>query len=256
MAVDTVARVRLLDGFSVEAGSGDRLDGQRCPAPELPRGVQRLVARLCLAGRPARSAIAGELWPDVPEEHAQGSLRSALWRLQKAVPGLVDASGSALRLASGVRVDVAELSAWARRVQDPASRPEEIAAIDPASRAELLPGWYDDWVLLERERLRQLRMHGLERAALRLAAAGRYGEALQAAYAAVRAEPLRESAHRAVVRVHLSEGNPTEALRAFELFRGLLADELGVAPTAALTGLVQGIPRPRSAPAGTAVTAR
>jgi DNA-binding SARP family transcriptional activator len=219
------------------------------------------VARLCLAGRPARSAIAGELWPDVPEEHAQGSLRSALWRLQKAVPGLVDVSGSALRLSPGVRVDVVELSAWVRRVHDPASRPEDIAAIDPAVRAELLPGWYDDWVLLERERLRQLRMHGLEKAALRLAAAGRHGEALQAAYAAVRTEPLRESAHRAVVRVHLSEGNPTEAVRAYELFRVLIADELGVAPSPALTALVSGIPRPRSAPGAgpvrlAAVTAR
>jgi DNA-binding SARP family transcriptional activator len=66
----------------------------------------------------------------------------------------------------------------------------------------LFPGWYDDWVLLERERLRRLRLHALEVLADKLVREGRYGEAVQATYAAVRTEPLRESAHRAVVRVH------------------------------------------------------
>jgi DNA-binding SARP family transcriptional activator len=84
---------------------------------------------------------------------------------------------------------------------------------------ELLPGWYEDWVLVERERLRQLRMHALEALAEKLTEAGRYGVAMQAAYAAVRADPVRESAHRAVVRVHLAEGNVLEALRAYELTR-------------------------------------
>jgi hypothetical protein len=71
---------------------------------------------------------------------------------------------------------------------------------------ELLPGWYEDWVLVERKRLRQLRMHALEALAEKLTEAGRYGVAMPAAYAAVRADPVRESAHRAVVRVHLAEG--------------------------------------------------
>jgi DNA-binding SARP family transcriptional activator len=76
-------------------------------------------------------------------------------------------------------------------------------------------------------------------------AAGRHAEALQTAFAAVRAEPLRESAHRMVIRVHLAEGNVVEALRAFEQFRGLLDRELGVRPTSLMTRLVDGIERPR-----------
>jgi DNA-binding SARP family transcriptional activator len=231
-------RVGLLDGFSLELGDDDP------PVGELPRGVQRLVAHLALCRRPARSAIAGELWPDVPEEHAQGSLRSALWRVQKAAPGLVDASAGTLALARGVRVDVWELTVWARRALDPHGGTDEAAVPESALRGELLPGWYDDWVLLERERLRQLRMHALESAAARLAAAGRHGEALQAAYEAVRAEPLRESAHRAVVRLHLGEGNVTEAVRAFDAFRRLLYEELGVGPTEQMTRLVRGLHQP------------
>jgi len=234
-------RVALLDGFSLEIGNG------RCgtTVDDLPRGVQRLVAHLSLAGRPARGAIAGLLWPDVPEEHAHGSLRSALWRLQKVVPGLVEISGGALGLASGVRVDVREFSAWAQRVHDPAAQADDLVAPDVALQGELLPGWYDDWVLLERERLRQLRMHALEVLAERLLAAGRHGEAIEAAYAAVRGEPLRESAHRVLVRAHLAEGNVAEAVRAHGSFCRMLDEELGVAPTAQMQDLLRGLPRAR-----------
>jgi DNA-binding SARP family transcriptional activator len=233
-------RVTLLDGFSVHVG-----DAESRPAlDDLPHGVQRLVAHLSLAGRPPRAAVAGHLWPDVPEDHAHGSLRSALWRLHKVAPGLVEVCGGALSLAAGVRVDVRELGDWARRVRDPQSGMDDVDVPEVGLRGELLPGWYDDWVLLERERLRQLRMHALELVAARLAAVGRHGDALQAAYAAVRAEPLRESAHRAVVGVHLAEGNVGEALRAYEQFRAMLADELGVQPSEHMARLVRGLGRP------------
>ncbi len=226
-------RVTLLDGFGIRNGSGP---GDL--APELPHAVQRLVAHLCLSTHPPRAALAGELWPDVSEGHAHGSLRSALWRLQKAVPGLVRATGDHLDLADGVGVDVHELGHWAERVRNPHVPLEQVEVPAAGLRGELLPGWYDDWVLLERESLRQVRLHALERVASRLAAAGRYGDALEAAYAAVRAEPLRESAHRTVVCVHLAEGNVAEALRAYEGFRALLSEELGVPPSSHMRRLV------------------
>jgi DNA-binding SARP family transcriptional activator len=232
-------RVVLLDGFSLHLGRSE----PRLLLDDVPHGVQRLVAHLSLSVRPPRSAVAGQLWPDVPECHAQGSLRSALWRLQKVAPGLVEVSGGALSLAPLVRVDVRELGDWARRVRDPRSCLADVEIPEVALRGELLPGWYDDWVLLERERLRQLRMHALELVATRLAAADRYGDALEAAYAAAQAEPLRESAHRAIVQVHLAEGNVGEALRVYEQFRELVADELGVQPSERMTRLVRGIGR-------------
>jgi DNA-binding SARP family transcriptional activator len=227
-------RVGLLDGFSLERST----DGVRTVVEGLPRCAQRLIAHLSLSGRPARAAVAGQLWPDVPEDHAYGSLRSALWRVQKAVPGLVEVSGGGLGLARGVRVDVRDLRDWAQRVLDPDAGVDDVPAPELARQGELLPGWYDDWVLVERERLRQLRLHTLEVLAERLARAGRYGEAVQAAYAAVCTEPLRESAHRAVVGVHLAEGNIAEAVRAYGVFRDLLAQELGVAPTTLMEGLM------------------
>jgi DNA-binding SARP family transcriptional activator len=228
-----VTRVRLLDGFEI------RMQGAAPdPAPELPRAVQRLIAHLSLAGRPARTAIAGTLWPDVTEAHAHGSLRSSLWRVQKVAPGLIIASGGTLSISPDVLVDVHELTEWARNALDPDFPTDDIRAGDLGLPCELLPGWYDDWVLLERERLRQLRMHALEALADRYAAARRYGEAVQAACAAVRAEPLRESAHRTVVRVHLAEGNIAEAVRAYKSFEAMLADEIGTAPTPQMCRLV------------------
>ncbi len=229
-------RVTLLDGFSL------RSRGRRWEeiAGDMPRGAQRLVAHLCLSGRPARAAIAGHLWPDAPENHAMGRLRSTLWRLHKVAPGLIDVSGGALSLAATVRVDVRELSDWAERVRDPHACVEDVILPPAVLRGDLLPGWYDDWVLLERERVRQLRLHTLEALAVRLVAVRRLADALEVAYEAVRAEPLRESAHRTVVRVHLAEGNFVEAVRAHDRFRDMLWDELGVRPSELMTRLLRG----------------
>jgi len=128
-------------------------------------------------------------------------------------------------------VDVRDLTDWARRVQDPGSVLDDVEVPDCSVRGELLPGWFDDWVLLERERLRQLRMHALELVAERLSDAGRHGDALQAAYAAVHAEPLRESAHRHLITAHLAAGNRAEAVLAYRRLSDLLDSELGIGPS-------------------------
>lgn len=224
------ARVTLLGGFW--------LDCRDARTEDLPRAEQRLVALLGLSRHPARTAVAGQLWPDVSEKHAHGSLRSALWRLQKAAPGLVDVSGDALSLAPGVRVDVREMTDWAHRALDPRGDVEWASFPDVGLSAELLPGWYDDWVLIERERCRQLRMYALEGVADKLAAKGRYGEAVQVACAAIREEPLRETAYRTLVRIHVADGNVAEAIRTYESFRELLVKELGVPPTAQMDSLI------------------
>lgn len=240
----SAARITLLDGFVLDLAGR----GRPSTTDDLPRAVQRLVAHLGLSTRSTtRAATARRLWPDVPEDHAHGSLRSALWRLNKAAPGLFEVTGRTVHLATDVRVDVRDLRDWARRAIAPGPGPEDVALPDTALAGELLPGWYDDWVLLKRERLCQLRMQALEAVAARLTFLGRHWEALQAAHAAVSAEPLRESAHRMVVRIHLAEGNVSEAVRAYEFFRTMLEDELGVPPTEQMTRLVQHVPQVRRA---------
>ena len=107
---------------------------------------------------------------------------------------------------------------------------------------DLLPACYDDWILVECERFHQLRLHALEALCERLTAAERYGEAIDAGLAAVCGEPLRESAHRALIKAHLAEGNYAEAGRQYELCRRILRDELGIVPSEGLRKLMQRVP--------------
>jgi len=209
----------------------------------LGRREQRLVALLALSGRRTRDQVAGVLWPDSSEHHALSNLRAAVWNTRRSAGDVLLAQQHTLALARDLTVDVTQLVGLATGVTSEPGTLYSPDAVRALESADLLPGWYDDWVLFEREQLRQLRMHALEALARKLAVAGRHGEAVQAAYAAVRVEPLRESAHRVVVRVHLAEGNVTEAVRAYENFRALLADELGVRPTAQMEDLVRRIPR-------------
>jgi DNA-binding SARP family transcriptional activator len=103
---------------------------------------------------------------------------------------------------------------------------------------ELLPGWYDDWVVFERERLSILRLHALEHCASVLAHGPLRGAALQLALEAVRAEPLRETANASLIEVYLAEGNVSDAVHHYDRFRDLLRRELGVDPSPALAELM------------------
>ncbi len=105
---------------------------------------------------------------------------------------------------------------------------------------DLLPHHYDDWVLIERDRHRQLRMHALEMLCIQLSAAGRHGEAVEAGLAAVNGEPLRESSQRVLIRAHLAEGNRCEAIRQFDSYRELIQHELGLRPSPEMNALLSG----------------
>jgi DNA-binding SARP family transcriptional activator len=188
-----------------------------------------------------RAGIAGTLWPESTEEHAHSSLRSALGRLSRVSREAVVVTPLDLCLAEHVSVDIREARALAHRLLEPGAAVTDTDVSAHAIRAlsiDVLPDWYDDWVLVEAEEWRQLRMHALEAAADRLLSVGRYGEATGAALAAVGVEPLRESARAAVIRVHLAEGNQSEALREFARYRTLLHAELGLEPTEQLHRLV------------------
>jgi DNA-binding SARP family transcriptional activator len=225
----TATRLELLGGFFL------RHAGR--PA-HVPHNVQRLLAFLSLQRRPlGRAFVSGRLWPDLSQEHAFGCLRTTLWRMG-AWSDLVETTTRQLALSSRVEVDAAELETCADVVLRRGGAPEAAEVHRLVHAAELLPGWYDSWVLEERDRLAQLRMLALETAADELTRVGAYRDAALAATAAVRADPLRESAVRLLIRLHLAAGNPVEAVREFRAYRKRLGHDLGLQPSARILALI------------------
>jgi DNA-binding SARP family transcriptional activator len=225
-------------GWQLSLLNGWRLsrDGTRA---FVPMSAQRLVALVAVTGSQARAYVAGTLWPEQPEHRAHGSLRSTLWRLPGACQEVLDVEAGSIALRSEVALDVAEFVECARAVLRREPVPVEQTSQLLAEAGDLLPGWYEEWVLLERERLRQLRIHALEGLANAEAGAGNYASALEIALAAVKMEPRRESANRLVVRIHLAEGNGVEAVRHYERYRELMLDDLGVEPSEQMLSLVR-----------------
>jgi DNA-binding SARP family transcriptional activator len=228
-------RLRLLREFALE-DAGTRID--------VPVGTQRLIAFLALRGPSHRCFVAGMLWPEVPESQALASLRTGVWRVNRARTGCLVADGAQLGLPDEVAVDTHEHEDFTSRLLREHVEDEDWIAEnwDVLWRGELLPGWYDDWVVFERERLHQLRLHALEYLAALMTRRGDLPAALHLALEAVRAEPLRESANARLIDVYLAEGNVYDALRQYDAFRALLQRELGLEPSPQLSGLLPAVP--------------
>jgi DNA-binding SARP family transcriptional activator len=214
------------------------LNGSRL---EVPDGSKRLLVFVALStGRVDRRFAAGSLWPVGNDNRAAGNLRSALWRLRCAGIDLIESDKRSLRLRPGTVVDVSLVCDWATRLVDGSENQADLCVVNLRNDAmELLPGWYDDWVILEREHIRQQLLHALEILSRRLVAAGRRAEAVETAISAVSADPLRESANRVLIEAHLAEGNLAEGLRAYERYRAMVRRELGVEPGPELATLVR-----------------
>ncbi len=227
-------RLGLLGGFSLS------IESEIVP---LPLNSQRLVSFLALQARPLlRMFVSGSLWGGATQDHAAGSLRSALTRLRHPRYSLVSVTTDHIELSPEVTVDLREGEALARRVLDPTQELDDLAELDDeVLSADLLPDWTEDWVLIERESYHQLRLRALEALCRRLTATNAYGQAVQAGMAAVAGEPLRESARSALIEAHIAAGSFGEALREYEAFRELLFAELGREPSPMMRSLVEGL---------------
>lgn len=223
-------QVQLLHGFELT------VDGRG--AVPLTPATERLVAFLALQARGVRRGfVSGSLWPDVTSERASANLRSALWRVPIVdTRPLVDATPTHLSLRSGVCVDFHTAEPLALALVHRVETELCDEALDLLA-GDLLPDWHEDWIVLERERFRQLRLHALDEACAQLISRGRYGEAMVVAMAAIAADPLRESGFRFAVEIHLAEGNLIEAVHQYRVYADRLRDELGATPSPRLRHL-------------------
>ena len=221
--------IRLLPAFEVLRGGA---------ALSLPSRAQRLIALLAISGGPVvRSSVAERLWPDVSEARACASLRGTLWGLSRAPWSPVVVGNEALGLGRMVESELEVARALAMSVIDGSHVPGD-AACEQFLSADLLPGWSDEWLVVEREQYRQLRLHALDKLCLLHAQAGRFALAISAGLASVSSEPTRESAHRALIRAHLLEGNPSEAIRQYHVYMHVARAELGIEASPQLEGLL------------------
>src|SRR4051812_38314559 len=142
---------------------------------EVPEGSKRLLVFVALQrGRVERRCVAGSLWPIGNDIRAAGNLRSALWRLRATGMDLIAADKWSMTLCKDVVVDIHVMSDWATRlILDKATDDDLVVAPWWSEALDLLPGWYEDWALMERERVRQRMLHGLEALSRRLTAAAR-----------------------------------------------------------------------------------
>jgi WD40 repeat protein/DNA-binding SARP family transcriptional activator len=218
--------VRVLGQFEL------RLDREALLLPSRP--AQSLLAYLVLSAGTAhrREKLAGLLWPDADDDNARKSLRHALWRIRKLIESdrvtapylLSDELAVSFNAGADYLLDAAVL------VRDGDSLHEQLAAVW-AYQGELLPGFYDDWVTLERERLESLFQLKMQRLLDRLVEERRWSQVLEWGERWVALGHAPEPGYRALMLAHAELGDRPRVAQVFRRCREALFNELGVAPS-------------------------
>jgi DNA-binding SARP family transcriptional activator len=216
-----VHHLHLMGAFTLQ------VDGTRI---HLGRREERLLAFLAMHGPCHRPFVAGSLWPNSDEARALSNLRAAVLKVRQAAREVLDVDGSTLSLSPSVVVDLVELVESVEQVVHHETLDGERAE-HLLGTGVLLPGWYDDWVMFERERLHHRRVRALEVLAVQELETGHADLALAAARDAVALEPLRESAHRLLIRAHLALGNRALAVTVLAHYQRDLARDLHIEPS-------------------------
>jgi predicted ATPase/DNA-binding SARP family transcriptional activator len=217
-----------------------------------------LLAYLAYHGRRshAREELIELFWPETEPALGRNSLSQSLSSLRNQLepPGtpagaVLQADRFHVRLnPDGYTTDVAafEAALAGARKSEGDERIRRLAEAAALYGGELLPGWYDDWTLSERERLRGEMLHACFAVADHYQQSGDWSRALDAAHRALAAAPGDPEPHTRMVRLYAAAGKAAPAVRSFAELRRLLQEEYGTAPDPNLTALIASL---RSAPA-------
>jgi predicted ATPase/class 3 adenylate cyclase len=242
--MSTEWRIDLLGGL--HARSGDRVVSRF-----YTQKIAALLAFLAyhLEKSHSRDALIDLLWPDADPKAGRNSLSVALSSLRNQLepPGVptgavLIADRASVRLnPQMVSTDVAALRECLATAERAGGRTERVAALEDAVglySGELLPGFYEEWVLQEREWLSQQHFQALSQLIAALERAGDVHRALEHARQGVRADPLREEAQRELIRLLVAAGQPEAARRQYAELERLLQEQLGEAPSAETRALL------------------
>ncbi len=247
--------IRLLGDFSLLYG------GQPITSLNTPR-LQSLLAYLLLHHDvpQQRQHLAFLFWPDTTEAQARNNLRQLVHQLRQAFPEIdqflySDTSSLHWKPDTPFRLDVAEFEQILQRA-DEATRqndlPRQQAALKKADqlyRGPLLPSCYDEWILPERERLRQEHFQALEQLLRLFERQGDPVTAIQYAQRLIRIDHLSEDLYRRLMRLHMQNNDRASALRVYHTCAATLQRELGVEPDQATRAAYEQLLRPEVAPA-------
>jgi DNA-binding SARP family transcriptional activator len=229
-------RAVLLGGFAIGVGDGP------LAAFGTPR-IQSLLAYLLLHRQTpqSRQHLAFMLWPDSTETQARANLRNLVHGLQHGLPHV----GKRLEMGTGtlgwrhdatMEVDVADFEAavnaadTARRSADTTGAQAQLEAAVSIYRGELLPGFYDDWIVTERDRLDSLARHALDVLVDLLEAQRDYARAIVHAERLLQQDRLNETTYRRLMRLHVLSGDHAGARRVYQACVDVLRRELGEEP--------------------------
>ena len=172
---------------------------------------QRLITALAIHGPRPRSYLVGLLWPESRESLAMESLRASIHLVTRQVPGLLVNSGAELSLNDLVDVDLHRVRSCIRELRQTGLNGNAVSSLNLLRDAELLPGWYEDWVLFEQSRLRQDRLRAFHIIGRESLTRCDFDVALEASEAALELEPLYESAVGLLIQALSQQGNNAAA---------------------------------------------
>ncbi len=213
--------------------------------------VAALLAFLAVERRPhSRETLAALLWGGLPDVDARNNLRQTLTNLRKLVGPylLIDRETVAFRPVETCVVDVEAFIACLQGGEKQAAetRVERWQAATEWYVGDFLAGFvvrdapeYEEWLLAQRARYRELAMHSLHALTELLTAQGEYARAVESAARLLALDPWREEAHRQLMRLKARTGQRSAAIAQYELCRQVLEQELGVEPSAETTTLYE-----------------
>ena len=247
-------KISVFGGFHVTApcGRAVQLSGQK------DRALLGYLAVSPGVSHP-REKLASMLWSDSGDRQARDSLKQALLRLRRCLKQVTDGPlitdrQSVTLDANSVWVDVGHFEALLRdRGPDATEQAAKLYNGDLLDGILVRDASFEDWLQVERQRLRSLATEAWTDLMERSLDGGHRERAVTAARRLLSLDPLHETACRTLMRVHAERGERPQALKLFETLRRRLQQELAVAPEPETVELYQSI-RSRRANGGDTVT--
>lgn len=201
---------------------------------------QRLVAAVAILGPSNRNFLAGMLWPDTPDSRSMSSLRVSVCLVSKKIPGMLVCDGATLSLHEKVIVDLHQTWQLIDLVLGADYDGGSDRYVSELQNGELLPGWYEDFVVEEQNHLRANKLQCFRRIAREALDHGRHDVAVLASRAALALGSYDDEALIILIRAEQRLGNYSGARKIYQEYADKIRTDLGIVPTPAMTALVIG----------------